>query len=102
MLHLTTGGAGVNDNRMRYLGQHSQATEGAGVVDHVAFRADGLREMLDHLTGEGIAFTTRQVSAHGLFQIFLFDPNGVKIELNFENAEADGIPPELLATSLES
>jgi len=98
VLHLTEGGAGVSENRMQYLGQQSTATHGSGVVDHVAFRADGLKDMLDHLRARGEKFQTRQVSNAGLFQIFLIDPNGVKVELNFENAEAEGIEPELLAS----
>ena len=100
VLHLTEGGANVSDNRMQYLGQQSQATSGSGVVDHVAFRASGLRDMLTHLKGKGQSFQTRQVSNAGLFQIFILDPNGVKVELNFENAEAEGIEPELLASEL--
>jgi len=28
------------------------------------------------------------VSDQGLYQLFLFDPNGVKVELNFANDEA--------------
>src|SRR5262245_25807577 len=39
VLHLTAGGSKVSDNRMKYLGQESQATKGSGVIDHVAFRA---------------------------------------------------------------
>jgi hypothetical protein len=35
-----------------------------------------------------------------LYQLFLFDPNGVKVELNFANAEARGIRPELMASDL--
>ena len=100
VLHLTEGGANVSDNRMQYLGQQSQATSGSGVVDHVAFRASGLRDMLTHLKGKRQSFQTRQVSNAGLFQIFILDPNGVKVELNFENAEAEGIEPELLASEL--
>lgn len=100
VLHLTEGGENVSENRMQYLGQQSQATHGSGVVDHVAFRADGLRDMLESLRSKGIEFTTRRVSNADLFQIFVVDPNGVKVELNFENAEAEGIEPELLATEL--
>lgn len=102
VLHLTEGGSNVSANRMRYLGQQSTATEGSGVIDHVAFRATGLKEMLAHLKDLGIAFTQRQVSNVGLFQLFLIDPNGVKVELNFLSAEADGIEPELLASSMPS
>lgn len=100
VLHLTEGGANVSDNRMRYLGQQSTATHGSGVVDHVAFRATGLRDMLTHLKARGIAFTQRQVNNQGLFQLFLIDPNGVKIELNYLANEAVGIAPELMASAL--
>jgi hypothetical protein len=42
------------------------------------------------------------VSDQGLYQLFMFDPNGVKIELNFDNAEAValGIKPEVMASEL--
>ena len=42
----------------------------------------------------------RQVSDQGLYQLFLFDPNGIKVELNFANAEARGIRAELTASDL--
>ncbi len=32
-------------------------------------------------------FTSRMVNDQGLFQLFLMDPNDVKIELNFANSE---------------
>ena len=100
VLHLTEGGGNVSENRLQYLGQQSEAVSGTGVVDHVAFRAEGLKDMLAHFRARNIEFTTRRVDEHALFQIFLFDPNGVKIELNFAGAEAKGIEPELLASVL--
>jgi hypothetical protein len=64
----------------------------------------GLPDMLAHLEREGIQFTRRMVSDQGLYQLFLHDPNGVKIELNFDNSEAlqHGIKPELKASELTS
>ena len=100
VLHLTEGGAAVSANRMAFLGQQSQATQGTGVVDHVAFRATKLKDTIEHLRARNIAFKTRQVSGQGLFQIFVLDPNGVKIELNFDNALTEGVVPELRATEL--
>ena len=38
----------------------------------------------------------------GLYQLFLFDPNGVKVELNYANAEAEGMKAELMASELRS
>jgi catechol 2,3-dioxygenase-like lactoylglutathione lyase family enzyme len=90
VIHLTQGGANVSANRKRYLGQESQATRGSGVVDHLAFRATGLDETIERLGRLGVEFKERQVDDQGLYQLFLFDPNGVKIELNFAAAEARG------------
>ena len=100
VIHITEGGAAVSENRKRYVGQESQATQGSGVIDHVAFRCTGLAQMLEHLTALGVKFSRRQVNDQGLYQLFLLDPNGVKVELNFANAEARGIRPELMASNL--
>jgi catechol 2,3-dioxygenase-like lactoylglutathione lyase family enzyme len=100
VLHLTHGGAKASANRLKYLGQESTATRGSGVVDHVAFRATGLIDMIDRFEKKGIAFRERRVDNQGLYQLFLIDPNGVKIELNFEAAEAEGREPELMASAM--
>ncbi|MEW6687947.1 MAG: VOC family protein [Pseudomonadota bacterium] len=100
VVHVTEGGKNVSENRKRYVGQQSEALEGSGVVDHIAFRATGLREMIAHLKALGVEFRERQVNDQGLYQLFLFDPNGIKIELNFANAEARGLKAELSATEL--
>jgi len=100
VVHLTQGGKDVSANRKAYLGQQSEATTGSGVVDHIAFRCTGLGEMMERLKRSQVEFRKRMVDDQGLFQLFLFDPNGVKIELNFANAEARGITPELMASAL--
>ncbi|MBS0336849.1 MAG: VOC family protein [Proteobacteria bacterium] len=100
VLHLTEGGANTSENRKKYLGQQSDALKGSGVVDHVAFRCTGLSEMMEHLTRLGVPFTKRMVNDQGLFQLFLFDPNEVKVELNFANSETSGVRPELMASEL--
>jgi catechol 2,3-dioxygenase-like lactoylglutathione lyase family enzyme len=100
VLHVTEGGAKVSENRKKYVGQQSTATRGTGVIDHVAFRCTGLKDMLAHLAAEGVKFQTRRVDDQGLFQVFLFDPNEIKVELNFAAAEAVGVAPELMASAL--
>lgn len=101
VVHLTTGGGDVSDNRKAYLGQQSTATEGSGVVDHIAFRASGLQDVMARLKSHGVEFTKRMVSDQGQFQLFLLDPNGVKIELTFSNEEAADIAPELIASAMD-
>ena len=102
VIHITEGGSKVSENRMRYLGQQSTALSGTGVIDHVAFRCTELKAMMAHLNAVGAPFKTRRVDDQGLFQIFLFDPNEVKVELNYDGAEAVGIEPELTAVSLSA
>lgn len=100
VVHLTQGGKNVSENRKAYLGQQSDATHGSGVVDHVAFRCTGLKQIMEQLRDRKVEFRQRMVSDQGLFQLFLLDPNGVKVELNFSNTEAQGITPELMASAL--
>ena len=88
VLHITTGGKNVSDNRKKYVGQESDASRGTGVIDHIAFRATGLEAMIEQFNHNSVAFKERQVDDQGLYQLFLFDPNGVKVELNFANSEA--------------
>jgi hypothetical protein len=56
--------------------------------------------MLLHLQQQGVSFSKRRASGQALFQLFFHDPNGIKIELNFDAAEAEGIAPELMASDL--
>jgi catechol 2,3-dioxygenase-like lactoylglutathione lyase family enzyme len=58
---------------------------GSGRVDHVAFRGVDIDATRQTLTAAGIAFREAIVPRdHGL-QIFIHDPDGVKLELNFEH-----------------
>jgi catechol 2,3-dioxygenase-like lactoylglutathione lyase family enzyme len=101
VVHITEGGKNISDNRKKYLGQQSDAVRGTGVVDHIAFRASGLKEMISHLQSSGIEFNQRQVDDQGLSQLFMFDPNGIKIELNFPAVEAGDLKAGVLASELE-
>ena len=100
VIHITQGGAKVTRERHAYLGQQSQATKGSGAIDHLAFRCTGLADMLDRFKVEAVDHQTRQVDDQGLFQIFLTDPNGIKIELNFAAAEAKHIQAGVMASAL--
>ena len=72
----------------QYLGERDEAAlAGSGAVDHIAFSADGLAAMQAHLRGLGIAFRERTVPSVGLHQLFLTDPCGVVIELNYAATE---------------
>ena len=79
------------------VGVDDQPDEGTGTIDHVAFEAKGIGDMIELLEGSGVPFHVRDVPGREIRQVFLHDPNGVKIELNFRGAEvlkareADGV-----------
>ena len=56
--------------------------------------------MMALLTSLGVDFKQRQVDDPGLYQLFMFDPNGIKIELNYANAEASGLRAAVMASEL--
>ena len=59
--------------------------------DHIALAARGMTEMADRLKACGVAFETREVPGRPRKQIFFVDPDGVKVELQFDaRIEAGG------------
>ena len=101
IVHIGPSAKNADANQKKYLGRTSQDTgAGTGAIDHIAFRATGLRAMLEHLRAEGVPFTQRRANGQALFQLFLYDPNGIKVELNYATEECEGIEPELMASEL--
>lgn len=62
-------------------GQHS--AHRAGVIDHMAFTAIDLEAWKTKLERHGIAYELRRQPGTGVWQMFFFDPNGAKVELDF-------------------
>ena len=56
---------------------------GTGPLDHVAFNGSDANDMARRLDALGIPYHRHEVPHVGLTQLFLEDPNGVKIELNY-------------------
>ena len=101
VVHIGPSAKQAGEIQKQYLGRASQDSgAGTGAIDHIAFRATGLRAMLEHLKRERVAFSQRRASGQALFQLFFYDPNGIKIELNYASEEAEGIAPELMASDL--
>ncbi|HVO88438.1 MAG TPA: VOC family protein [Casimicrobiaceae bacterium] len=54
-----------------------------GVIDHMAFSAENLSDTIARLTALNIQHTCRRVVGAGTWQVFFFDPNGARVELDF-------------------
>ena len=55
-----------------------------GAFDHVAFHGEDFEDMKAKLEAAGLKFRHRVVPGTGLKQIFVPDPEGVMVELNFD------------------
>ncbi|MBX6392193.1 MAG: VOC family protein [Burkholderiales bacterium] len=64
-----------------------EAPAQAGVIDHVAFRAEGLRELVSALRERSIRYSLNRMPDGG-WQLFCRDPDGARIELDFDAHEA--------------
>lgn len=72
ILHLSEAGAGEN-----------HPAPGAGTFDHVAFTCTDLAAMRERLDALGIAYRVADVPLNRQRQVFLKDPAGNGVELNF-------------------
>jgi catechol 2,3-dioxygenase-like lactoylglutathione lyase family enzyme len=59
--------------------------EGTGSFDHVAFRGEDFYEMRQRLQKADVVFRERVVPGGQLSQLFVPDPEGVLVEINFRN-----------------
>ena len=58
-----------------------------GVIDHMAFTGRDLAGMLGSLKSRGIDYELRRLPEYGTWQLFFDDPNGAKVELDFDPKE---------------
>jgi catechol 2,3-dioxygenase-like lactoylglutathione lyase family enzyme len=78
------GPDGIDNAEMYYLGTPKGAvTDHAGVVDHIAFLATKPGDFIRRFKARGLEFQPRSLPEFDLYQIFVKDPNGLTIELNF-------------------
>lgn len=59
----------------------------AGVIDHMAFSGRDLAQLLGKLEARKIEHTCRRQVGSGVWQVFFFDPNGARVEIDFEAEE---------------
>ena len=67
------------------------ADSSTGSIDHIAFEATGLKDMIARLEKHGIAASHRKVPNLDLHQVFVIDPNGIRIELNYPALEGTAV-----------
>lgn len=59
----------------------------AGVIDHMAFTSTDLKAVKARFDERCIKYDLRRQAGAGTWQLFSFDPNGAKVELDFDASE---------------
>jgi len=94
---------GVNGKVQVHMGAHAipnpelyyygttpaSATDNSGSVDHIAFTATEPENFARRFEAIGLAARTRYHTQISLFQMFVRDPDGLMIELNFPNTAVE-------------
>ena len=88
VIHLVGVDPDDNSGLVGYLGRDvdPDALEGAGSLDHIAFCATDASGMIRRLKQNNVAYRERQVPNMALYQLFVEDPNGITIELNYSGS----------------
>jgi catechol 2,3-dioxygenase-like lactoylglutathione lyase family enzyme len=71
----------------RQEGPLKPAGQGTGALDHIAFRAQDLDGARALLRSKGLDFKECPVPGRPVHQVFVRDPDGVLIELNFRGVK---------------
>ena len=58
-----------------------------GVIDHLAFTARDLKAVKARLDQRGLKYDLRKQAGAGTWQLFSHDPNGARVELDFDPSE---------------
>ena len=81
---------GIADSDVYYFGTTAQsARNNSGVVDHIAFMATEPEKFSQRFGKAGLPSRNRYIAPIQLFQIFVTDPDGLTIELNFPDVAVE-------------
>ena len=84
------GPHGIDNSELYYIGTPPNAArDQAGIIDHIAFLATDPEGFKKRLERHGVGYRPRYLADAKLFQLFIREPNGLTIELNFFGIEQD-------------
>jgi catechol 2,3-dioxygenase-like lactoylglutathione lyase family enzyme len=87
LIHLYAGGPGLQPDGRPF--------EGSASVDHFALTARGFAAYRQRIQQAGLDWREQVIPEIRVWQLFVYDPNGVMVELNFDGSEEEGLPPDM-------
>jgi catechol 2,3-dioxygenase-like lactoylglutathione lyase family enzyme len=86
-IHIYAGGPALGADR--------RAPVGTGAIDHVSLIAIGYRRYIERFRAHGLDWRENKVPGTSLWQLFVYDPSGVQLELTFNGDAEEGPEPDL-------
>jgi catechol 2,3-dioxygenase-like lactoylglutathione lyase family enzyme len=87
IIHIYAGGPA--------LGADGKAPVGTGAIDHLSLACSGFHEFRARFATHGLDHREFLVPGTTLWQLFVYDPSGVQLELTFEGSAEQGAPPDM-------
>lgn len=87
IIHIYAGGPA--------LGGGGVAPSGTAAIDHVSLSCTGYRAYIARFQAAGLDWREFLVPGTTLWQLFVYDPSGVQIELTFEGCVEGTVPPDM-------
>jgi catechol 2,3-dioxygenase-like lactoylglutathione lyase family enzyme len=77
------------------LGSEGATALGSGAIDHVTLSCHDYHGFIDRIKAAGLSWREFLVPGTTTWQLFVFDPSGVQLELSFDGSTETGPPPDL-------
>lgn len=77
------------------LGGQACVPQGTAAIDHISLACSGYHAYIARFKAAGLAWREFLVPGTTLWQLFVYDPSGVQLELTFEGAVEAGAPPDM-------
>ncbi len=87
IIHIYAGGPA--------LGGEDHVPKGTAAIDHLSLTAHGFHAFRERFRKYGLEWREFQVPGTDLWQLFVYDPNGVQLELTFNGIAEDAPGPDM-------
>ena len=87
IIHVYAGGPALGESR--------EVPRGTAAIDHVSLACSGYHAYVARFRAAGLDWREFLVPGTSLWQLFVYDPSGVQLELTFEGSGESGAPPDM-------
>lgn len=77
------------------LGPSGRVEQGTACIDHVSLACAGYHAYVARFRAAGLDWREFLVPGTTLWQLFVYDPSGVQLELTFDGRAESGAPPDM-------